>query len=139
MHFDLSEINFLAVLVAGIAAFALGFLWYSVLFGKPWQKELGFTDEYIQQGNMGLIFGTSFLLMVIMSLGLALLLSGMPADHVNWRSGLHTGLLVGVFFSATSIGVNYLYQRRSIKLWLIDASYQVLFLGLEGVILAIWP
>lgn len=136
MH--LSDINFLAVFVAGIAAFALGFLWYSFFFGKAWQKELGFTDEYIQQGNMPVIFGSSFLMMCIMSFGIALLLANQHLDAASWQIGMHTGLVIGICFVTTSIAINYLYQRRSIKLWLIDASYQVAFLTLIGIIHGLW-
>jgi hypothetical protein len=34
-------INYLAVVVATVANFFLGFLWYTPLFGKAWAKELG--------------------------------------------------------------------------------------------------
>jgi hypothetical protein len=55
---NFTDMNYLAVLVAAIAGWAVGAFWYSgVLFGKKWQKELGFTDEYIRQANMALIFG----------------------------------------------------------------------------------
>jgi hypothetical protein len=43
-----------------------------------------------------------------------------------------------VLFVGMSIGIYYLYQRRSFKLWLIDAGYQILFLGLQGAILGVW-
>jgi len=136
MH--LSDVNYLAVLVAGVAAFLLGFLWYSFFFGKAWQKELGFTDEYIQKGNMPLIFGSSFVMMIIMALGLALLMSGHDAASMNWQTGLHYGLITGCLFVSTSMAINYLYQRRSIKLWLIDAGYQIAFLSIMGIISALW-
>jgi len=35
-------------------------------------------------------------------------------------------------------GVNYLYQRRSFKLWAIDAGYQIVFLSVMGLILGAW-
>ncbi|HMJ70177.1 MAG TPA: DUF1761 domain-containing protein [Cyclobacteriaceae bacterium] len=35
------QINYLAVLVATVANFFFGFLWYTPLFGKAWAKELG--------------------------------------------------------------------------------------------------
>ena len=54
---DFSGVNFLAVIVVAVAAFAIGFPWYSLLFGKAWQKQLGFTEEYLKEGNMGLILG----------------------------------------------------------------------------------
>lgn len=137
MH--LADINFLAVGVAGIAAFVLGMLWYSLLFGKIWQKELGFTDEYIQNGNMGVIFGSSFVLMVLMALGLALLITPQLGGAANWQLGAHHGLIAGVLFVGGSMGINYLYQRRSIKLWLIDAGYQICFLVIMGTIIGLWP
>jgi hypothetical protein len=36
------NINLLAVLLAVVANFILGFLWYTPLFGNAWAKELGF-------------------------------------------------------------------------------------------------
>ncbi len=136
---DFSAINFLPVIVSGFAAFFIGFLWYSPLFGKAWQRELGFTDEYIQQGNMLLIFGSSLILMIIMALGMAILLqiSGRIVE-MTWQKGLYHGLYVGVFFVATSYGINLLYQRRSLKLWAIDAIYQIIFLSVMGAIIGGW-
>lgn len=132
----LSDINFLAVIVAGVAAFALGAAWYSkALFGKGWQKDLGFTDEYLQQGNMAVTFGLSLVAMIIMAFGMAWIMGGTATDGV---SGLMGGLMIGVFFVGTSIAINYLYQRRSLRLWAIDALYQILFLGLMGFIIGAW-
>lgn len=136
---ELGNINFLAVFVAGIAAFVLGALWYSpLLFSKPWQKLLGFTEEHIKKGNMAVIMGTSVLMMMIMSFGMAILIQGHGNENVNWLSGLYHGLLIGGLFVATSIGINYLYQQRSFKLWLIDAFYQIIFLSIMGIILGAW-
>ena len=36
------ELNYLAIAIAVVANFFLGFLWYTPLFGKPWAKEMGF-------------------------------------------------------------------------------------------------
>ncbi|MDZ4715017.1 MAG: DUF1761 domain-containing protein [Cytophagales bacterium] len=35
------NINMMAVLVAVVANFVLGFIWYTPLFGKAWAKEMG--------------------------------------------------------------------------------------------------
>ena len=136
---ELTNVNFLAVGAAALASFGLGALWYtSILFGKAWQKELGFTDEYIQQGNMPKIFGTSFLLMLVMAFGMAMLIQGHSGEQVDMISGLYHGLAVGILFVGTSTGINMLYQRKSFKLWLIDAGYQIVFLGMQGLILGAW-
>ena len=52
------EVNWIAIVVAAVASFLLGGLWYSpVLFGKAWQRETGLTDEQLKKGNMAKIFG----------------------------------------------------------------------------------
>lgn len=135
----LPEINWLAVLCAGLAAWVLGALWYSpVLFGKAWQKELGITDFKPTPGMIAKTFGGSFVLMTVMAFGLAVTLPSIIGPEINGMSGLKGGLLHGILFVATSIGINYLYQMRSMKLFLIDACYQILFLGLAGLIVGAW-
>jgi hypothetical protein len=132
------EINFLAVIVSGIASWAVGSLWYSpILFGKSWQKEVGLSDEDIKGANMVLIFGTSLLLMLVMALGLAPIITS-HGDDITWYHGMFHGLLIGLMFIATSIGINYLYQRKSLKLFFIDAVYQVLIVVIAGLILGLW-
>ena len=52
-------INITAIIVATIANFILGFLWYTPLFGKAWAKEMGFDmTEKPPSGELakGLIF-----------------------------------------------------------------------------------
>lgn len=39
------QINFLAILIAVVAHFVLGFIWYTPLFGKAWAKELGMNTD----------------------------------------------------------------------------------------------
>jgi len=134
---DVSTINWLAVIAAGIAAWALGALWYSpVLFGKSWQQETGLTEESLKNTSMAKVFGTSAVLMILMALGLAMFFQG--DAEMNWKTGMQAGLITGLLFIAPSIGINYLYQRKSLKLWAIDAVYQVLFLALAGAIIGAW-
>ena len=136
---EFANINFLAVLVSAIVSFALGALWYSpVLFGKTWQRELGFSDEDLKGANMGKIFGSSFVLMLIMGLGMAMLIQGHFDQEITWLSGLKHGIYIGLVFVGTSMGINMLYQRKSLKLWFVDAGYQIVFLGIMGAILGAW-
>jgi hypothetical protein len=135
---DFSSINWLAVIVAGIAAWALGALWYTALFGKQWRAETGMTDVKPTQSQMMRTTVGSLLLMMFMALGLAFCIPAMAKPEVNWMTGMRCGMLMGVFFSAATIGINYLYQNKSMKLFLIDALYQIIFLGIEGAILGAW-
>jgi len=135
---ELIGINFLAIVVAALSAFAIGSVWYSpLMFGKGWQKALGLSEDDIKNANMVLIFGTSFLLMLIMAFGLSLLIQFLYIQP-TWLIGLKMGLFVGVFFISTSYGVNILYQRKPFKLWAIDSGYQILLLAIMGTIIGAW-
>ncbi|MBK7130690.1 MAG: DUF1761 domain-containing protein [Crocinitomicaceae bacterium] len=136
---DYSSINWLAVITATLASFALGALWYSpVLFSKIWQREVGLKDEDIKSANMAKIFGTCLVLTAFMAVGMAFLIQGHQAKEISVLSGVMHGVFIGICFVASSIGINYLYQRKSFILWFIDAGYQMSFLALMGFILAAW-
>jgi maltodextrin utilization protein YvdJ len=63
------EINFLAVLVAALTSFVVGFVWYNPkVFGTIWMKETGMTDEKARQGNMAKIFGLTFVFSFMLAL-----------------------------------------------------------------------
>jgi hypothetical protein len=127
--------NYLSIFLGGLGAWILGALWYSpVLFGKAWQKELGFKEEDLKGANMPLIFGGSFIAMLLMSFGLSFVISA--HSDITWTHGFFHGCMMGVLIAAMSMGINYLYQRKSLKLYLIDAVYQVLLLGVSGAIMA---
>ena len=136
---DYPFINVWAVLLGTLALWVLGALWYSpVLFGKIWQKEIEFKEEAITKVNMAKVFGLSFLLMLFMVWALNFVINSHKPEHVSLLTGLHYGAFMGFFFSMMTMGVNYLYQRRSVKLWLIDGFYMVIGLGIAGMILGAW-
>ena len=132
-------INVWAVLAGTLALWVLGALWYSpVLFGKIWQKEVEFKEEKVTKGNMTMVFGLSFLLMIFMVWALNFVINSHKPEHVSLLMGLHYGAFTGFFFSMMTMGINYLYQRRSVTLWLIDGFYMVIGLGIAGMILGAW-
>jgi hypothetical protein len=49
--------------------------------------------------------------------------------------GLHTGLLIGIFWVASAYGVTYLFEQRSLRLWLINAGYYVVLYAAMGSII----
>jgi hypothetical protein len=129
------QINWFSVIVATLAAFAIGSVWYSpVLLGKTWQRENKIKDEDIKNANMPLIFGTTFILTLIGAIVLEMFLG--PGATAG--SGISAGFLIGLAWVATAIGTNYLYARKSLTLFLIDAGYFVVFYPVMGLILGLW-
>jgi len=129
------EVNYLAVIAAAVATFALGGLWYSpALFGKAWQREAGVTEEKMKSANMPLIFGLTFVLALIAAWVFALFLGPRPPMAL----GLGAGFSAGLCWVAASLGINYLFERKSLKLWLINGGYHTLQFTIIGLILALW-
>jgi hypothetical protein len=134
MH-HISAIQWLSVFVAALSGFAIGSLWYGPLFQKPWMQLTGMTKEKGAQASMALVMGGAYVLNVVCAIGIAFVLG----EHHGWAAGFHTGAFIGVFFVATTLGVIYLFEQRPLKLWLINAGYQVVNLAAMGTILGAWP
>ena len=125
------EINWVAVVAAAVSSFALGGVWYSALFAKAWQKAAGLSDEQVKSGNPALIFGGSFVLALIASATFAMFLG----PDVDAMTGTLYGLCAGLCWVGASFGINYLFERRSLALWLINGGYHTLQFTLIGAIL----
>ncbi len=131
---SLSAVNWLAVVVAALSAFALGGLWYGPIFGKAWQSLSGLTDEDIQNGHPALTYGGALVLNLIAAFGMAMAVQ----LHPDPRSGFAVGWMVGLAFVATTFGINYLFAQKPLRLYLIDAGYMVVLLTIMGAILGAW-
>jgi len=51
---------------------------------------------------------------------------------------LSGGGLAGIGWVALSFGVTYLFEQRSMKLWLINAGYHAITFMVMGGILNVW-
>jgi hypothetical protein len=122
--------NWLAVILATVAFFAVGALWYTVLFGKIWQREVGLSNEQLTGGrNMMLVMGTCFVLEFVVCLTVGHMFDFLePSDRAKMMIAL--GLALGVMMPAT--GINYLYQRKSLKLFLVDSGHFVAGMAAVG-------
>lgn len=131
----LAQLNYLAILTAAVAAFGIGGFWYSpALFGRAWQREAGLTDERLAARGAGMVFGVSFVLTVVASFVFAMFLGPKPAFGL----ALFAGLSAGVAWVATSFGINYLFEAKSLKLFGINAGYHVAQFTAMGAILGLW-
>jgi hypothetical protein len=129
------SISILSLLVAGLTGFVIGGLWYGPLFRTPWMAASGMSFEKGRQQNMPLVFGLTYVLNVAMAFGIAVLLG--KGQGPVW--GLHTGFFAGLMFVAPALGIIYLFESRPLKLWAINAGYQVVNAAAMGLVLGLWP
>jgi len=127
--------NFAAIFVAALLSFALGGLWYSpLLFAKAWMNEAGLSEQKTRDAPMGRIFGLAGLASLVMAFNLAAFIG--PKASLGF--GLFAGAAAAIGWVAMSLGVIYLFEQRSLKLWLINSGYQMLAYTLMGGVLGVW-
>jgi hypothetical protein len=127
--------NWLAIIAAAAAGFVVGGIWYGPVMGKKWMGAVGLTEEQIKSGNMGLIYGTTFILSLVASTTLAHLLTYFPG--MSFGTVLMTAMGVALGFIIPAIGTNYLFSQKSRTLFLIDATYCLLFYAAMGAVHAL--
>ncbi|HNR84144.1 DUF1761 domain-containing protein [Ottowia sp.] len=132
---DKLQFSYAAVLAAAVVHFAIGGLWYSPLaFSRAWQREAGLSDEQLRQAPMARIFGLAFLAALVMAFNLAAFIGA----KASLGFAVFAGFATGLGWVAMSLGVLYLFERRSFKLWLINSGYLVLAFTAMGAILGAW-
>ncbi len=135
-------VNYLAVLVAAIASMLVGFVWYGMLFRKPWMAMMGYTVENMKQIKMSP--NLAYALQFVGSLVTAYVLSHIVVFASAYLGaegamrGASTSFWVWLgFVVPVTLGV-VLWENKPWKLWLINASHYLVSLVVMGVILAWW-
>jgi hypothetical protein len=128
-----SHLNWLAIVAAALVGFPIGALWYGPLFGRAWMAAAGVAKGSGEQ-NMVKLYGTVLVLNLVIATSLAMFIG----PNGNWQAGFFAGFMAGFTFVAMALGITYLFESRSLKLWLINAAYQVIFFSVVGVILGAW-
>ena len=135
-----TDINWVAVIVAALAYFALGALWYSkLLFANKWiaYLKLDINDPNAKKG-MGMMFGGSLVLMFVQCLAIAIMAERLGIAGMGWMGGLKFGALTGCCFCASQIGINYLYEKKPCGLFLINGGYAIVGNIIAAVIICGW-
>ena len=123
-----------AVWISAIVFFALGAIWYSVL-QAPWLAGIGKTLEDLtrEQNASALPYAVGYVSILVMCYTLAWLLDRMDARSV--AAGIRLGAIVAVGLVAAALALNYGFESRSPRLWLINAGYAFVGLCVVGGIL----
>jgi hypothetical protein len=137
------NVNFLGAFVTALASFLVRGVWYSpILFARPWLKASGLHEEDLRKRGLTRVFAGgcahsagAFALALVANVNLAFFLAdGRPS--LAW--GVAAGALAGVGWVATALGVTYLFERRPLTLYLIDAGYHVVCFVISGAVLGVW-
>lgn len=133
----MGNVNLLTVFIAALVFFAIGVLWYGPLFGTAWRRLVGITERMIGgrpragQNPVWLIMLLAFAFELLISLTLAhqYAMTG-PSD----RAKMMIAIGYGAMLMAPALGISYLLQMRSGKLFAIDAGYFVVGMAAMGAV-----
>lgn len=134
-------INYVAVLIAGIAAMVFGAIWHSPnVFGATWAKLNGFTAKDMQKGKakggMGGKYFWQFVAILVMAYVLSVFVNF--AQAADFLSGMAVGFWAWLGFVATVLIASVLWEGKPFKLYLLNSIYFLITLTIMGGILAIW-
>lgn len=134
----MSGLNYLAIFVTAVVIFVIGALWYTVLFGKQWLAAHAYTPEQLEgmKKEAGKAYGLSFVCYLVLAAVMELLVGRMGVHTA--MGGVKLGLTCWLGFVATIGLTANLYSNKRFATYLIDAGYQLVFMVVAGVILAIW-
>jgi len=131
-------IYYLAVLVAAVLSFLLGWLWYSpMLFGKAWMTEMGMTKESMdkaQKEGIGKMMAMGFLIAFLTAFYLAHYIApgGDMMHAIKW------GLFAWIGLVVTTNASDYIWGKRSMKLFIINMTHHAVVIVMVCILFTLW-
>jgi hypothetical protein len=139
------HVNALAIIIAVVANFVLGFIWYTPLFGKVWGKEMGFNMDQkppasvMVKGMIFMIIG-NFLMAFVFYHNMAVwnpVTWGLPASPMSANASAMTGAIFTWLGFFVPVDLNTVaWEMKSWKLFFINTGYHLVSLIVVAMILA---
>lgn len=130
------HVNYLAVLVAAIASYAIASVWYGVIFRKQWMELTKISEMKPTAKNIVIVFVGTLIMSYVLDHSIVF---GNAYVHT---SGLAGGLQGGFFnwlgFIVPLTLTSVVYEKRPWKLWILDNGFWLISLLVMGAILSSW-
>jgi Protein of unknown function (DUF1761) len=131
------RLNWVAILVAGIASFIFEALWFSI-FMNEWLTGIGRTMEWLKSSGQSpaIQYAVAILCAIIAAAVLSIIIQA-TGEH-TLRRGVICGALVWLGFVATSWATEYIFEVRSLQIYFVNAGFWFFDLMLMGAIVGVW-
>jgi hypothetical protein len=140
------HLNWAAVAVSVVASFAIGGVWYAPLFGKVWAAAMGFPASSRPSGRE-IARGSLLNLLGLVLTGFVLAHEVAVWRPSTWGAGADSAPAVYGFFAGFFIWLGFVvpilfngvaFERKSWKIFAINAGYQLISLEVMAMILSHW-
>jgi hypothetical protein len=136
----LGDLNLLAVVVAAIAYFAIGALWYAPpVFGRIWGDAGGFALPERGERPSAAIYVTPLIGSILSAVALGLLAATTDTD--SFIEGIALGLVVAIGFALpiSLVTAQFETQKPKPMVWgAVNAGYHVVGNLVAAIIIASW-
>ena len=122
----MGPVNWLAVVLAAVLAFAAGGLWYGPLLGRAKLEEVG-PGGLAARRNPARTMGLTAALLLVSATMLGHMFARLPAEDLAAKPWLYFMMSGGlaIAFIIPALWISYVHQRLSTRLALIDAGYWI--------------
>ncbi|TDW49653.1 uncharacterized protein DUF1761 [Flavobacterium sp. 270] len=129
--------NVLAILVSALVSFAIGFLWFTVLFRAPYMKGVDKTQEELAKGpSMALSFAIQIGANLVLAFVLAWLINSLQYETIS--QGIQLAFLVWLGFVVSIIGPIYAFEAKSFQFFMIIVFGYLASILATAIILSLW-
>jgi Protein of unknown function (DUF1761) len=128
-------VNYLAVVVAAVAHFVLGAVWFTVLH-KPWLKAIGKTADQLT-GSPAPGYVVAFVSNLIIAWVLARII--IATGRTGVVGGVTTAAILWFGFTATTMGTALVFEGRAFEAFAVIAGYPLVGMLIIGAIVGGWP
>jgi len=129
-------VNYIAVVVAALAEYVIGILWYALIFPKTWQKLAGVSEMKVTALSVILSLVGAFLMSWI--LDHAIIFAGAYMKVSGIGAGLEAGVFNWLGFIAPATIAVFIYEKKSFGFWVLNNAYWLISLLVMGIILSLW-
>jgi len=138
------NLNYWPILIAAIASFAFGALWYGSL-SKQWMAARGISAADMEKakaetGTIPVPYIIAFVALLVMAWMFAGVLLHLARGGMTMsiRAGVISGFFLWLGFVITTMAVNHAFQGAKRSLTLIDGGHWLGVLLIQGAILGWW-
>ena len=131
----ISQINWLAVLLAFVSSMVIGFVWYMpAVLGRRWMQAIGKTEDDLKniEGGAG-IWVPMMVAAAVTSLLLAVLISAL--DLNTFLGGGFLALVIAVVFRAGGHVIHNGFAGRPTAVTVIDSGHDLVAMTVAGAII----
>jgi len=127
-------INYLAVIVAAIAGFVFGAVYYMAL-ANPWMAAIGFTKKNMAKNKTTMPFIVAAVANLVMAWMLAGVVGHLGLGQITTKNGIISAAFIWFGFVLTTMAVNNGFGMRKPMLTVIDSGHWLGVLVIMGAII----